>query len=142
MHVIGLRRDNIARMKQTAATGWPICWRCKQIVEGIGIQPDNERLHTYAVTAECRHGHPSTFFKDTKVMTLHRSWNENKRNQAIATSIFFFESAGEPMGNLVVARNRVPIAWNETVTGEKLHHPTEDGPGGVDRPRIILPSRW
>jgi len=140
---VRLKRDNVLHIKQTAATGWPICWLCKQIVEGIGVVPENEKASLYAVTAECRHGHPSTFYRDTKVVTLHRSWTERKRNQRIAMMVFFADGAGEPMGSLMIAPNRTPIGWDTTVNGDRhLHQPSEDGPGGVDRPRIILPSRW
>lgn len=138
---IRLKRDNVLHLKQTAATGWPVCWKCKHIVEGIGVEPENEKAGLYVVTAECRHG-TSTFFKDKKVITLHRSWSERKRQQRLAMLVFFAESAGEPMGSVLVAPNRTPIGWDAQVTPNGFGHPGESGPQGADRPRIIVPTRW
>lgn len=101
--------------------GWPSCWHCTEkrmrevadgklgafgetrwvSVEGYGIVDVRENEED--LEAQCTHGNPGgRVYKDTKVLTMPRTWSDTKKRHKRASLVFFVESASTPMGGNIV----------------------------------------
>lgn len=97
MKLINFVRDNVIRLpRNPSGTGFPTCHVCWQPVEAYELV--DEGIDFQDLRASCSHK-TSTVHQETKRVTMHWYWTNNRRNTEASKLVFFVPSAAEPMAD-------------------------------------------